>query len=86
MKIIYQKRFQKQLQKLQKYQKVSVADTIDLFCRNPHDASLKNHALQGAMKGMRSLTAGFDLRIIFEERDGYAIIVMIAVGTHQEVY
>lgn len=38
------------------------------------------------MKGGCSLSAGFDLRIIFEERDGYAVVIMIAVGTHEEVY
>ena len=86
MKIIYQKRFQKQLQKLQKHQKFAVADAIDLFQANPHDPLLKNHPLQGVMKGRRSLVAGFDLRIIFEEHDGYAIVLMIAVGTHGEVY
>ena len=86
MRIIYQKRFQKQQKKLQKHLKISVADAIDLFQENPHDPLLKNHLLQGMMKGKRSLSAGFDLRIIFEERNGYAIVLMIAVGTHGDVY
>lgn len=38
------------------------------------------------MKGQRSISARFDLRIIFEECDGYAVVIMIAVGNHEEVY
>ena len=86
MKIIYQKRFIKQLEKLQKHQKFAVIDAIDLFRHHPHDAALKNHPLKGEMKSKRSISAGFDLRIIFEEHDGYSIVIMIEVGSHNEVY
>jgi len=86
MEVRYARRFQKQLAKLQKHEKIAVADTIVAFGKNPFDPKLKNHALKGTMKGKRSLSAGFDLRIIFEEHDGYTVVIMVAVGTHQKVY
>lgn len=85
-KIIYLRRFDKQLAKLQKPQKLAVADAIVLFGKNPFDPVLKNHKLKGNMQGRRSFSAGFDLRIIFEERDGYTVVIMIAVGRHEDVY
>ncbi|MBP7114009.1 MAG: type II toxin-antitoxin system mRNA interferase toxin, RelE/StbE family [Candidatus Peribacteraceae bacterium] len=86
MHIHYQKRFVKQMEKLQKHQKIAVTDAIDLFRHHPLDPSLHNHALRGPMKGARAISAGFDLRIIFEERDRYTLVIILAVGTHEEVY
>ena len=86
MKILYRRRFQKQLAKLQNRQKAAVADTIILFGKNPFDPTLRNHALKGSMLGRRSIAVGFDLRIIFEEKDGYAVVVMLEVGPHETVY
>lgn len=85
-RIIYLRRFNKQLAKLQKYQQLQIADVIVLFGKNPFDPVLKNHKLKGDMKGRRSISAGFDLRIIYEERDGHTVVIMIAVGTHEEIY
>ncbi len=86
MKIIYHKRFLSQMAKLQKRQKMAVVDAIDLFSKNPFAPSLYNHALHGDMKKFRALSAGFDIRIIFKEYDGYTVVVMIMVGSHQQVY
>lgn len=86
MKIIYHKQFLKQFDKLERKRQESVNTSIDRFRKNPFDPILRNHSLKGSMKGQRSFSAGFDLRIIFQERDGYTIVTMIAVGTHEEVY
>lgn len=86
MEIIYLRRFRKQLAKLQKKQKLAVADAIILFGKNPFDPKLRNHALKGDMIGRRSFSAGFDLRLIFEERNGYAVVIMLEVGSHEDVY
>ncbi len=86
MRIIYRKQFLKQFNKLERRRQEVVEETVDLFRKNPLDLTLRNHALKGAMSGRRSISAGFDLRLIFEERDGYAIVIMIAVGKHEEVY
>ena len=86
MKIIYRKQFLKQFKKLERRKQLAVNDAIDCFRQNPHDARLHNHSLQGHVGGKRAISAGFDLRIVFEERDGYAIVIMIAVGRHETVY
>ena len=86
MNIHYHKRFVKQMEKLRKHEKVSVTDAIDLFRTHPFDPSLKNHALKGPMKGARAISAGFDLRIIFEQQGDYALVLMLAVGTHEDMY
>ncbi len=74
------------MEKLQKHQKISVTDAVDLFRKHPFSPSLKNHPLKGSAKGARSISAGFDLRIIFEEEDHYMIVLMLAVGSHEKVY
>ena len=86
MQIYYHNRFLKQMEKLQDYQKIAVTDTIDIFREHPFDPSLNNHALKGPMKGARAISAGFDLRIVFEQRDGYTLVIMLAVGSHEEMY
>ena len=86
MKIVYHKKFLKSFNKLERQKQQAVTVTVDTFRLNPFNPALRNHSLKGGMKGQRSLSAGFDLRIIFEESDGYAVVIMIAVGTHGEVY
>lgn len=86
MKIVYHKKFLKNFDKLEYRRQAAVRETIDRFRKNPLDSILRNHPLKGGMKGQRSLSAGFDLRIIFDERDGYTVVIMIAAPTHEEVY
>ena len=54
--------------------------------KNPFDASLLNHGLQGRLKGFRSIKAGIDLRIIFKTEKSYAVVIMIDLGKHDDVY
>jgi len=86
MQIYYHKRFIKQMKKLQVHERIAVTDAIDLFRKDPFSTTLKNHALKGSMLGARAISAGFDLRILFEEHDNYTLVVMVAVGTHDTVY
>lgn len=86
MRIYFKKSFLKQYGKLQKVIRPKVDDTIRLFAKNPHHHALKNHALAGKLIGKRSISAGFDLRIIFEVKGNYIVVIMLAVGTHNQVY
>lgn len=86
MDIRFTKTFSKQYWKLQKIQRHRVDEAIETFRNDPLAPALRNHPLKGIMKGQRSLSAGFDLRIIFEERGGYTVVIMIAVGKHEGVY
>ena len=86
MKIFFEKKMLKQYWKLRTEDRKRVDDAITLFRKNPFDATIKNHPLKGSMKGTRAISAGFDLRIVLKEHDGYVIVVMLAVGTHEGVY
>ncbi len=86
MKIVFKKTFVRQYGKLDIQSQKKIEKTIELFEKDPFDPQLRNHALKGILKGKRSISAGFDLRIIFEEQDGYALIIMLAVGSHNQLY
>ncbi len=86
MKITYHKKFLKQFDTLERRQQEAVHAAIEKFRHSPFDAVLRNHPLKGTMKDKRSISASFDLRLIFVERDGYAVVLMLAVGSHQDVY
>lgn len=86
MQIFFKKSFFKQYKKLRKNDRVKVDGTLVVFAKNPQNPVLGNHALTGKLSGKRSISAGFDLRIIFEVEGDYAVAIMIAVGTHNQVY
>ena len=86
MEIIFKKSFIKQYDKLPKNLGIKVDETIDIFAQNPHHPILKNHQLKGNMHGQRSISAGNDLRIIFEVEGNYIKVLFLAVGTHNQVY
>lgn len=63
-----------------------VDDSLRLFEKTPLHPLLNNHPLRGKLNGKRAISVKFDLRIVFEERDNYAIVIMLAVGAHSKVY
>jgi mRNA interferase YafQ len=52
--------------------------------------SLGTHKLSGALEGLRACSCGYNCRIVFSiERnpaDGAQVIVLLDIGTHDEVY
>lgn len=86
MEIRYHKRFLKHYQKLNDDLKRRVSTKLSLFFEDPLDKTLKNHALAGELAGKRALSVTGDVRIIFEENDGYAFVLFLDVGTHNQVY
>lgn len=55
---------------------------------DPFDSRLRNHELKGEYAGLRSLDAGFDLRIIYRElSDGkHELVALIMVESHSDIY
>ncbi len=53
-------------------------------------ASLGTHKLSGTLAGLRACACGYDCRIVFAfERDpdtGDEVIVLLDIGSHDEVY
>jgi mRNA interferase YafQ len=49
---------------------------------------LKTHKLKGELARSWACSAGYDLRIVFEfvQKEGAEAILLLSVGTHDEVY
>jgi len=86
MKLIYTTRFLRAYKKLTLAQKEMADEAIRIFKKDPIAATLKNHALRGRLKGIRSIKAGYDLRLLYTEERGHTIVFFIEVGTHDQVY
>jgi mRNA-degrading endonuclease YafQ of YafQ-DinJ toxin-antitoxin module len=69
----------------------SVADiesALRMLATDAFDPRLKTHKLKGALDGIWACSAGYDLRILFEfvQRDGREAVLLLSMGTHDEVY
>jgi mRNA interferase YafQ len=62
--------------------------TLELLTADAFDARLKTHKLKGNLAGVWACSAGRDLRVLFEfvEREDAEAILLLSVGTHDEVY
>lgn len=62
--------------------------TLELLKLNAFDVRLKTHKLKGDLAGVWACSAEHDLRVLFEfaEVDGEEAIVLLTVGSHDEVY
>ena len=63
-----------------------MSEVLEQFGNNPHNPLLKNHALHGEQKELRSISVEGDLRIIFIEENNYEVVHFIRIGTHDQVY
>ena len=86
MNIEFDKCFKKQFTKLSPIDKKRVKQALELFQESPYAPALKNHMLMWELKDMRSLSAGFDLRMIYREKDAWKTAYFLKVGTHNQVY
>lgn len=86
MQLFRHKNFTKQYRKLGSKQQTFIDQAIFLFYKNPFDAKLRNHALKGKYKGCHSIDAAFDLRIIFQQEKNYAVVFLLKVGSHNQLY
>ena len=67
-----------------------IEDTLQRMEHDVFDPALGTHKLSGALLGLRACTCGYDCRIVFAvERDpvsGEEVVVLLDVGSHDEVY
>jgi mRNA interferase YafQ len=67
-----------------------IEETIAQIFADSNNPSLGTHKLEGKLAGLLSCSCGYDCRIIFsiesEEDTGEISIVLLNVGTHDEVY
>ncbi len=62
--------------------------TLVLLSEDAFDPRLKTHKLKGDLDGVWACSAGYDLRILFElvPHEGAEAILLLTMGTHDEVY
>ena len=86
MKITTHKKFDKAFVKLTVAQRIAVKQAIAAFETNRLDPNLRDHALKGEMKRLRAFSAGWDLRVIYREEGSFITIILLDVGSHNQVY
>jgi len=66
----------------------SIEATLEQLSADPGHASLRTHKLRGSLADCWACSADYDLRIVFEyaKHDGQEAILLLALGTHDEVY
>ena len=66
----------------------AIRATLQALSTDAFDPSLRTHKLKGGLSGSWSCSAGYDLRIIFDliQSEGAEAILLLSVGTHDEVY
>lgn len=67
-------------------QQKRVRRALQLLQADPRNPSLRNHTLRGKHSGMKSISAGYDLRILYRTEANGSIAILMMVGTHDEVY
>jgi addiction module RelE/StbE family toxin len=67
-----------------------IFETLEVLANDPYSSSLKTHKLHGQLEGLWACSINFDLRIVFafepDPETGEEWIVLIDIGTHDEVY
>ncbi len=86
MVIRYHRRFERRFRALPSPLREKTIAAIERFTADPHHPQLRNHPLHGWLEGLRAITVVGDLRILFEEHRGYALVLFLDIGTHERVY
>jgi mRNA-degrading endonuclease YafQ of YafQ-DinJ toxin-antitoxin module len=65
-----------------------VRATLDVLATDAFDPQLKTHKLTGDLDERWACSAGYDLRILFRfvRHEGAEAILLLTMGTHDEVY
>jgi mRNA-degrading endonuclease YafQ of YafQ-DinJ toxin-antitoxin module len=85
MQIIFHKKFIKDFAILRPEQKLKFKERRTLFESNPFDPTLKNHSVERAYPGWRSINITGDIRALYEEKSE-DVAVFMKIGTHSQLY
>ena len=66
----------------------AIRATLVMLQDDAFDERLASHKLKGDLAGFWACSAGYDLRIVFEiaKHNDNEVILLVSVGTHDEVY
>ncbi len=61
---------------------------LTMLAEDVFNPKLRSHKLKGKLQGSWACSAGYDLRIVFDiiQHDGSETILLLTVGSHEEVY
>ena len=82
--IDFTKDFSKQFKVLRSKQKERFYERLYLFKKNPHDKTLRDHALKGKYKGYRSINIEGDLRALYYVMEN-TLVIFGFIGTHSQL-
>jgi mRNA-degrading endonuclease YafQ of YafQ-DinJ toxin-antitoxin module len=64
--------------------------TLTRLAANVGDPRLKTHHLSGALAGLHACSVNYDCRIVFvrekDPRTGNEVLLLVSIGSHDEVY
>jgi mRNA interferase YafQ len=94
MRILVQSpRFKRDLKKIVKGNsqlRQSIQKVLEQMLIDPFAPFLLTHKLKGKYAGLLACSCGFDCRIVFtieqDRSNGNEVIVLTAIGTHDDVY
>lgn len=93
MKLVAHKSFKRAFKKLIKKNpqlQNKVLGILDLLENDPFTPSLKSHKLTGELDRYWSCSVNYDCRIIFtfspDEESEETLIILVDIGSHDEVY
>jgi addiction module RelE/StbE family toxin len=61
-------------------------EAMIIFANNQFDSRLKTHKLTGKLKGLSAFSVSYDCRVVFKFEENNKSILLIDIGTHDEVY
>jgi len=61
-------------------------DALELFVSDPFTHELRTHPLTGRLHGYHAFSVDFDCRVVFLFLKGQTKVLLIDIGTHDEVY
>ena len=66
----------------------SIEATLEQLSADAAHPSLRTHKLRGPLAGCWACSGGYDLRVVFEytQHEGAEAILLLALGTHDQVY
>jgi addiction module RelE/StbE family toxin len=81
-------RASKRIVKHQPHALAAIRYTLERLEADAFDPRLRTHKLKGELAGCWACSAAYDLRIVFElvQHEGVEAILLLSVGTHDEVY
>lgn len=67
-----------------------IEEILQQMQRDVFAANLGTHKLSGNLSGLQACSCGYDCRIILsiqqDNETGYEVVVLLDIGTHDEVY